>query len=102
MISCVVIELAGFDLFASLEVLPRDRVHLVGSSHPSEGCTRLARLVDVRGESDLEKRRDLVSNRKSVSQSSILVMLFQAVLLGPGVEERDSSYGFQDLHGERS
>lgn len=82
-ISCVITELAGFDLFASLEVLPRDRGHLVGSSHPSERCTRLARLVDVRGESDLEKRRDLVSNKKSVSQSSILVMLFQEVLLVP-------------------
>lgn len=70
-IGCVVIELAGFDVFASLEVLPRDRSHLVGSSHPSECCTRLARLVDVRGESDLEKRRDLLSNRKSVSQPFI-------------------------------
>lgn len=65
-ISCVVTELAGFDLLASLEILPRDRGHLVGSSHPSERCTRLARLVDVGGESDLEKRRDLVSNSQSV------------------------------------
>lgn len=78
-ISCVVTELAGFDFFASLEVLPRDRGRLVGSSDPSERCTRLARLVDVGGESDLEKRRDLVSNRKSVSQSSILIILFQVV-----------------------
>lgn len=90
-ISCVVTELAGFDLFASLEVLPRDRGHLACSSHPSERCTRLARLVDVGGESDLEKRRDLASTRKSVSPSSILIIFFPggAPWL-PGVEERDS------------
>lgn len=83
-IGCVVTELAGFDLFASLEILPRGRGHLVGSSHPSERCTRLARVVDVRSESDLEKRRYLVSKRKSASQFSISIILSQVVLLGPG------------------
>lgn len=97
---CVVTELAGFDLFASLEVLPRDRCHLVGSSHPSKRCTRLARLVDVRGESELEKRRDLVSNRKSVRQSSILIILLQVVLLVSGVEEPDSGQFHRTYMGE--